>query len=159
MAHFAHWNNRRTEHAKRAHRPSWPIAVRVAVTADKPWRWKRHRLGDRNLARFQENNAALATISADADNGALSRRPRGKFLHGLAQYPRTRCAKRMAKGNAAAVRIQSLPWKCSEYAIDAGLLIQEVAAFESLDVSQDLSSKGFVNLPEIYVGIRKAIAR
>ena len=42
---------------------------------------------------------------------------------------------------------------------DAGLLTQKVAAFESLDVSQYLRGKGFVNFPETDVGIRQAIAR
>src|SRR5438552_18227911 len=54
----------------------------------------------------------------------------------------------MSKGNAASVGVHRLARKCSKIMLDTGLRSDEVAVLQRLDMTQDLSRKGLVNLPE-----------
>jgi hypothetical protein len=65
---------------------------------------------------------ARAIIRADADNGALPRRPAREFFHGLAQDSRSGGAERVTQRNAAAIRIHALTRKGPKCHFDAGFL-------------------------------------
>src|SRR4029077_602329 len=65
----------------------------------------------------------------------------------------------MSKRNAAAVGGHPLARKCSKIMFDAGLGSNEIAVLQRLEVTQDLSRKGLVNLPECDVIEFQSVSR
>ena len=79
------------------------------------------------LTCFQQDNAALTTIRANADDGAFSRSQDREFFHGLAQDSRSGGAERVTQRNAATIRIHALSRKGPKRHFDAGFLSLETA--------------------------------
>src|SRR5713101_3004251 len=65
----------------------------------------------------------------------------------------------MSKRNAAAVGVHPLARKCPKIVLDAGLGSDEIAVLQRLEMTQDLSRKGFVNLPECDVIEFQSVSR
>ena len=109
---------------------------------DKRSAWSQRRY----LGGFEEQDATLAAIGADADDAPLTFRYGSELLYGHADDARTGGAERMAKSHAATIRVQTLAREGAEVARHTSALGQEGLVLQRLEMERQLCGEGLTHL-------------